>query len=84
MRKFMGVNSNPLIKSYGTRTNPAAETKSIGLTADALLVSFLLATSPDPDDQTVVRAGTDGNKLNRHTVMVNRQPHCTLDNRLDN
>ncbi|MGD0756384.1 MAG: hypothetical protein ABR927_15135 [Bacteroidales bacterium] len=26
---------NPLIKSYATRTDPAAKTKSIGLQADA-------------------------------------------------
>jgi hypothetical protein len=30
----MLVNINPLIKSCGTRTDPAAETKSIGLPAD--------------------------------------------------
>ena len=29
---------NPLIKSCGTRTVPAAETKSIGLQADARVV----------------------------------------------
>jgi len=39
----MRVNINPLIKSYGTRTVPAAETKSIGLPADALVPCFLLA-----------------------------------------
>ena len=33
-----------LIKSCGTRTDPAAETKSIGLPADALVSCFLLAT----------------------------------------
>jgi hypothetical protein len=36
-RKF-----NQLIKSCGTRPDPAAGTESIGLPADALLVSFLL------------------------------------------
>jgi hypothetical protein len=36
---------NPLIKSYATRTVPAAETKSIGLQADAR-VSWFLQTSP--------------------------------------
>jgi hypothetical protein len=33
----------PVIKSCGTQTDPAAETKSIGLPADALAPSFLLA-----------------------------------------
>ena len=33
---------NPLIKSSGTLTDPAAETKSIGLPADALVPHFLL------------------------------------------
>jgi hypothetical protein len=32
-----------LIKSYGTWTDPAAETKSIGLPANALVPCFLLA-----------------------------------------
>jgi hypothetical protein len=31
----MQVNINPLIKSCATRTDPAAETKSVGLRADA-------------------------------------------------
>ena len=39
----MRVNTNPLIKSCGTRTDPAAETKSIGLPSDALVPCFLLA-----------------------------------------
>jgi hypothetical protein len=30
----MRININPLIKSCGTRTDPATETKSIGLPAD--------------------------------------------------
>jgi len=34
----MVLNLSQLIKSYGTRTVPAAETESIGLTADALAV----------------------------------------------
>jgi hypothetical protein len=34
---------NPLIKFCGTRTDPDAETKSIGLPADALVPRFLLA-----------------------------------------
>jgi len=34
----MRVNNYPLIKSCGTGTDPAAETKSIGLPADALVV----------------------------------------------
>jgi hypothetical protein len=34
---------NPLIKPFATRTDPAAERKSIGLPADAQLVSFLLS-----------------------------------------
>ena len=34
----MRVNIYPLIKSCGTRTDPAAETKSIGLQADARVV----------------------------------------------
>jgi hypothetical protein len=39
----MGELFNPLIKSCGTLTDPAAETKSIGLPADALVPYFLLA-----------------------------------------
>jgi hypothetical protein len=35
---------NPLIKSCVTRTDSTAETKSIGLPADALVPCFLLAT----------------------------------------
>jgi hypothetical protein len=42
--KSMRVNLNPLIKFCGTRTVPAAETRSIGLRADALVPCFLLAT----------------------------------------
>jgi hypothetical protein len=34
----MRVNITPLIKSCGTLTDPAAETKSIGLPADARVV----------------------------------------------
>jgi hypothetical protein len=41
--KSMRVNTKPLIKSCGIRTDPAAETKSIGLPADALVPCFLLA-----------------------------------------
>jgi len=37
-QKSMRVNINPLIKFCGTRTVPAAETKSIGLQADAQVV----------------------------------------------
>jgi len=40
----MRVNINSLIKSCSSRTDPAAETKSIGLPADALAPCFLLAT----------------------------------------
>jgi len=40
----MRVNINPLMKSCATRTVPAAETKSIGLQADARVPCFLLAT----------------------------------------
>jgi len=40
----MRVNINPLIKFCCTRTDPAAETKSMGLSADALVPCFLLAT----------------------------------------
>jgi len=39
----MRVKSSQLIKSCGTLTNPAAETKSVGLPADALVPCFLLA-----------------------------------------
>jgi hypothetical protein len=38
----MSVNFQQLIKSCGTLTNPAAETKSIGLPADAQVLCFLL------------------------------------------
>ena len=40
--KSMRVKSSPLIKFCGTRTVPAAETKSMGLAADALVSWFLL------------------------------------------
>jgi len=36
----MREKSNPLIKSCGTWTDPAAETKSMGLPADAQLAAF--------------------------------------------
>jgi len=39
----MVLNLFPLIKTCDTRTVPAAETKSIGLPADALVPRFLLA-----------------------------------------
>jgi len=42
--KSMRVKSSQLIKSSGTWTVPAADTKSIGLPADALVPCFLLAT----------------------------------------
>jgi hypothetical protein len=42
--KSMRVNINPLIKFCGIRTDPAAETESIGLQADAQLSWFLHAT----------------------------------------
>jgi hypothetical protein len=42
-QKSMRVNLNPFINSCGTWTNPAAETKSMGLSADALVPCFLLA-----------------------------------------
>jgi len=41
-QKFMRRNLSQLIKSCGTRTVPAAETKSIGLAADAQVSWFLL------------------------------------------
>jgi len=40
----MRANFQQLIKFCGTLTDPAAETKSIGLPADALVPCFLLAT----------------------------------------
>ena len=40
-QKSMRVSLNPLIKLFCTMTDPAAETKSIGLLADALLSWFL-------------------------------------------
>jgi len=43
-QKSMRVNINPLIKLRCTRTVPAAETKSVGLPANALVPCFLLAT----------------------------------------
>jgi hypothetical protein len=39
--KSMVLNLSQLIKSCGTRTDPAAETKSIRLLADAPLLWFL-------------------------------------------
>ena len=38
LQKAMGEEFAPLIKSCGTRTDPAAKTKSIGLQADARVV----------------------------------------------
>ncbi|HEY5593195.1 MAG TPA: hypothetical protein VIK55_19535 [Paludibacter sp.] len=43
IQKSMREEFNPLIKSCCTWTIPTAETKSIGLQADALMPSFLLA-----------------------------------------
>jgi hypothetical protein len=43
--KSMRVNINPLILSCGTRTDPAAETKSIGLPSDTQLSWFLQTPS---------------------------------------
>jgi hypothetical protein len=43
-QKSLRLNINPLIKPCCTRTVPAAETKSIGLPADALVPCFLLPT----------------------------------------
>jgi hypothetical protein len=43
--KSMRVNSFQLIKSCGTRTDPAAETKSIGLQADARVVMVFASPS---------------------------------------
>ena len=40
-QKSMRVKSYQLIKFCETRTDPAAETKSIGLSADALVPCFL-------------------------------------------
>ena len=42
-QKSMREKSSLLIRSCGTRTDPAAETKSIGLPADTLVPYFLLA-----------------------------------------
>jgi len=53
----MGVTFDPLIKPCGTWTNPAAETKSIGLPADALAV-MVFASPPRQfyrDGTTIVR-----------------------------
>jgi hypothetical protein len=44
LQKSMRVKSFQFIKSCGTLTDPSAETKSIGLPADALVPCFLLAT----------------------------------------
>jgi hypothetical protein len=38
--KSMVLNSSQLIKTCGTLTDPAAETESIGLSADAQLAAF--------------------------------------------
>ena len=42
--KSMREKFNLRIKICGTRTDPAAETKSMGLSADALVPCFLLTT----------------------------------------
>jgi hypothetical protein len=44
IQKSMREEFKPLIESSATRTDPAAETKSIGLPADAQLSWFLHAT----------------------------------------
>ena len=54
----MGVTFDPLIKPCGTWTNPAAETKSIGLPADAHAV-MVFATPP----RQFYRDGTTRNRL---------------------
>ena len=46
IQKSMREEFNPLIKSCGTLTDPAAETKSIGLQVDAQVV-MVFARHPD-------------------------------------
>ena len=45
IQKSMREEFNRLIKHYGTRTDPAAETKSIGLQADAQVVMVFASPS---------------------------------------
>jgi hypothetical protein len=83
---------NPLIKSCATRTVPAAETKSIGLQADARVVMVFASPSGqfylDKKPSSIYRdfakthanPDTDGNSLNRRAVMGNSadiQRHIT-------
>ena len=44
IQKSMGEEFDPLNKFCGTQTDPSAQTKSIGLQADAQLSWFLRAT----------------------------------------
>ena len=67
---------NPLIKSYGTLTDPAAETKSIGLPADALVPHFLLSSGLFYHDKTihVHLSGLAKNAAPRHGRQLIKPP----------
>jgi hypothetical protein len=85
---------NPLIKFCGTWTDPAAETKSIGLQADARVVMVFASPSRqlyrDKEilltyrdfAKTHANPDTDGNSLNRRAVGGNFSPvfagFCTI------
>jgi hypothetical protein len=80
---------NPLIKPFATRTDPAAERKSIGLPADAQLVSFLLSHLDNfvvtlqlcaiyRDWQKTRHLDTGGNSPNRRAFSCQRNQESTI------
>jgi len=83
----MRANSFQLIKLCCTRTDPAAETKSVGLQADARVVMVFASPSGQfyrdtkysstyrDFAKTHANPDTDGNKLNRRAVRFHsREP----------
>ena len=67
---------NPLIKSSGTLTDPAAETKSIGLPADALVPHFLLLSGQFYRDPKLIvhLPGLAKNAAPRHRRQLIKPP----------
>jgi hypothetical protein len=93
IQKSMREEFNPLIKSCCTGTVPAAETKSIGLQADARVVMVFASPSGqfylDKKPSSIYRdfakthanPDTDGNSLNRRAVSTNWLPKIELATR---
>jgi hypothetical protein len=72
-KKAMRKKYNLLIISYGTMTDPAAETKSIGLSANALVPCFCLSSGQFYHDKTTIVhiAGLAKNAAPRHGRQLN-------------